>query len=219
MSDSHENIYSDDALAPIPARARSRAGKGAMGVFGVLVSAAALSAALSYAVIWFAHFQSRTASIEDGQQSTPAQSTVTKSLGKSRTDTLAAETSSQAGKKPRAAGSGESPITEQETEATKQTQAGPVSSPSARPSMTAGGQTNGIYVAGSAPGKRSPQASSIKKTTKDADWYAKALAGLTRPYPPSMKFLEDQGAWYTPFNRPGMTGPYDIRSWHDRFNQ
>ncbi|OYX43944.1 MAG: hypothetical protein B7Z02_07110 [Rhodobacterales bacterium 32-67-9] len=26
-----------------------------------------------------------------------------------------------------------------------------------------------------------------------------------------LKFLEDQGAWYTPFTRPGMTGPYKIR--------
>ncbi len=23
-----------------------------------------------------------------------------------------------------------------------------------------------------------------------------------------------QGEWYTPFSRPGMPGPYDLRGWH-----
>ncbi len=50
--------------------------------------------------------------------------------------------------------------------------------------------------------------------TLDGDWYREALTGVERPYPYSLKFLEDQGAWYTPFNRPGMTGRYDIRHWH-----
>ena len=47
-------------------------------------------------------------------------------------------------------------------------------------------------------------------------WYQRALTGVAPPYPSSLRFLEDQGEWYTPFNHPGMTGPYDIRRWHDR---
>jgi hypothetical protein len=37
---------------------------------------------------------------------------------------------------------------------------------------------------------------------------------VSQPYPASLRFLEDQGNWYTPFNRPGMLPPYDIRGWH-----
>lgn len=42
----------------------------------------------------------------------------------------------------------------------------------------------------------------------------RALTGGEPPYPASLRFLEDQGAWHTPFTHPGMTGPYDIRRWH-----
>lgn len=49
---------------------------------------------------------------------------------------------------------------------------------------------------------------------KDGNWYRTALTGIEPPYPASLGFLEDQGAWYTPFNHPGLTGPYDIRHWH-----
>jgi hypothetical protein len=45
-------------------------------------------------------------------------------------------------------------------------------------------------------------------------WYTGALAGITKPYPYSLMFLDNQGAWYTPFNRPGMLGYYDIRGLH-----
>ncbi|MFV0366868.1 MAG: hypothetical protein ACK5KM_00260 [Hyphomicrobiaceae bacterium] len=41
-----------------------------------------------------------------------------------------------------------------------------------------------------------------------------ALRGVVQPYPPSLKWLDDQGGWFTPFSHPGMTGPYDIRQWH-----
>lgn len=43
-----------------------------------------------------------------------------------------------------------------------------------------------------------------------------ALRGVSAPIPDSLKFLKDQGAWFTPFTKPGMTGPYDIRGWHGR---
>ncbi len=49
---------------------------------------------------------------------------------------------------------------------------------------------------------------------KDREWYEAALTGVDAPYPASLRFLEDQGNWYTPFTRPGMLGRYDIRGWH-----
>lgn len=39
------------------------------------------------------------------------------------------------------------------------------------------------------------------------------LRGISEPYPPHLG-IEDQGGWYTPFSRPGMTHPYDIRGLH-----
>ena len=70
------------------------------------------------------------------------------------------------------------------------------------------------WVAGVEPDQRPAGAPVIRQMTKDSDWYSRALTGLSRPYPESFKFLEDQEAWYTPFTRPGMTGPYDLRGWH-----
>ncbi len=69
-------------------------------------------------------------------------------------------------------------------------------------------------VAGVEPSRRPEGAPVQTATVKDAAWYRQALAGVSRPYPASLRFLEDQGGWHTPFNRPGMTGPYDIRNWH-----
>jgi hypothetical protein len=44
---------------------------------------------------------------------------------------------------------------------------------------------------------------------------ASAFKGVEPPYPPSLlRVMEHQGGWYTPFTRPGMTGPYDIRHLH-----
>jgi hypothetical protein len=43
----------------------------------------------------------------------------------------------------------------------------------------------------------------------------RALHGITEPVTPSIvKFLEQQGGWYTPFTLPGMPSPYDPRGWH-----
>ena len=70
-------------------------------------------------------------------------------------------------------------------------------------------------VAGLNPGTRPEGAPVITEFTKDGGWYARALSGVTPPYPASLRFLEDQGAWFNPFIHPGMTGPYDIRGWHD----
>ncbi len=69
-------------------------------------------------------------------------------------------------------------------------------------------------VAGVKPYERPAHAPAITQVKKNKAWYDQALTGLEPPYPESFRFLEDQGNWYTPFNRPGMTGPYDIRGWH-----
>jgi hypothetical protein len=70
------------------------------------------------------------------------------------------------------------------------------------------------YIAGTNPSERPAQAPVISEVKKDAAWYERALHGVTQPYPPSLHFLENQGNWFTPFNHAGMTGRYDIRSWH-----
>lgn len=70
------------------------------------------------------------------------------------------------------------------------------------------------FVAGVDPSVRPEGAPVITENFKDGEWYIRALFGVTAPYPSSLKFLEDQGAWFNPFTRPGMTGPYDIRGWH-----
>jgi hypothetical protein len=71
-------------------------------------------------------------------------------------------------------------------------------------------------IAGLEPSHRPEGAPVIREVQRDADWFAQALTGISQPYPASLRFLEDQGNWYTPFNRPGMTGRYDIRGWHAR---
>lgn len=45
-----------------------------------------------------------------------------------------------------------------------------------------------------------------------------ALYGVSEPVPASLKFLDDQGGWFNPFTHPGMTGPYDLRGWHNTSN-
>jgi hypothetical protein len=70
------------------------------------------------------------------------------------------------------------------------------------------------YIAGVQPDQRPSGAPKIATYDKPADWLAKATRGVQTPHPPSLKFLSDQGAWYTPFTRPGMTGRYDIRQFH-----
>jgi hypothetical protein len=69
-------------------------------------------------------------------------------------------------------------------------------------------------IAGLTPDQRPAGAPSIQEVSKGPDWFAQALQGVDKPYPASLQFLEDQGNWHTPFNRPGMPPPYDIRHWH-----
>lgn len=69
-------------------------------------------------------------------------------------------------------------------------------------------------IAGVHPDQRPVGAPVVRSVQKDAAWYRRALTGISQPFPHSLGFLEDQGNWYTPFNRPGMNGRYDIRGWH-----
>ncbi len=46
---------------------------------------------------------------------------------------------------------------------------------------------------------------------------ARAFTGVSEPYPPSLGFMKDQGAWFTPFIHPGLVDQYDIRGWHTRY--
>ena len=71
-------------------------------------------------------------------------------------------------------------------------------------------------IAGLAPYERPQGAPRIQEVVRPSGWYTNALSGISTPYPDSLRFLEDQGNWYTPFNRPGMHGRYDIRGWHRR---
>lgn len=72
------------------------------------------------------------------------------------------------------------------------------------------------FIAGEKPHERPANAPSIVDTgeKKPTTWYDVAVTGISKPYPYSLSFLDDQGNWYTPFNRPGMLGGYDIRNWH-----
>jgi hypothetical protein len=82
--------------------------------------------------------------------------------------------------------------------------------------LLAGASTAGEYpIAGVSPHERLPGAPVIRSVSKGPEWYQRALTGLEPPYPSSFRFLEDQGNWSTPFNRPGIPGPYDIRGWHE----
>lgn len=74
--------------------------------------------------------------------------------------------------------------------------------------------TTGLHIAGTDPSQRPDGAPTITQTEKDAAWYQRSLRGVEAPYPYSLRFLEDQGNWFNPFRKPGMTGPYDIRGWH-----
>ena len=80
--------------------------------------------------------------------------------------------------------------------------------------LSAAGASADYPVAGVQPDRRPEGAPRITGIDRNQDWYAHALRGVSQPYPKSLYFLEHQGNWYTPFNRPGMPGVYDIRGLH-----
>ena len=75
---------------------------------------------------------------------------------------------------------------------------------------------NAYPIAGIQPAERPASAPVIAEVHRDGAWYQQALTGVSRPYPNSLKFLENQGNWHTPFNHPGMPDGYDIRGWHEK---
>lgn len=84
---------------------------------------------------------------------------------------------------------------------------------------TAAGAAEAAFIAGLTPDRRPPGAPTISTVTKDGAWYRQALIGIDPPYPASLRFLEDEGNWFTPFIWPGMLGPYDLRGWHRQADQ
>ncbi len=78
----------------------------------------------------------------------------------------------------------------------------------------AGGAYAAFPIGGLTPDRRPEGAPVIASDTRSPAWITQALRGITEPYPQSLLFLMSQGNWYTPFDRPGMTGRYDIRGWH-----
>lgn len=71
----------------------------------------------------------------------------------------------------------------------------------------------GYPLAGLAPDRRPEGAPVLREIARDRQWQEKFHFGVSRPFPPGLG-AADQGAWYSPFGRPGMTGPYDLRDWH-----
>jgi hypothetical protein len=78
-------------------------------------------------------------------------------------------------------------------------------------------EANGFPIAGLTPSQRPAGAPVITKFAPPANWDERMFHGISRPLPASLAWTKDQGAWYTPFNRPGMTpSPYDIRGWRTK---
>lgn len=67
------------------------------------------------------------------------------------------------------------------------------------------------FIAGVEPDKR--PAAAPRSTTPAPLPPAAQTVGIATPLPP-LSFIKDHGGWYTPFTRPGMPGPYDIRGLH-----
>jgi hypothetical protein len=72
-------------------------------------------------------------------------------------------------------------------------------------------------IAGLTPNQRPEGAPTITTFEKTDAWRKQFYHGVTEPYPASIvKWEKDQGAWFTPFNHPGMLGTFDIRGWHKK---
>lgn len=61
---------------------------------------------------------------------------------------------------------------------------------------------------------RPPQAPTVREFSPTPAWREKALQGIVSRGTENVRFLNEQGAWYTPFAAPGMPGPYDLRDFH-----
>jgi hypothetical protein len=71
------------------------------------------------------------------------------------------------------------------------------------------------FHAGLEPSRRPASAPMLIEPPRGADWRERALHGIGEPAA-GLRFIKDQGGWYTPFTLPGMTERYDLRGWHQR---
>lgn len=69
-------------------------------------------------------------------------------------------------------------------------------------------------LAGVTPDQRPNGAPVVREFVKPAGWEQRFTRGIEGPLPTSLRWIADQGAWFTPFDRPGTPGPYDLRGWH-----
>lgn len=84
--------------------------------------------------------------------------------------------------------------------------------------LTAAAWAQAGEVAGLQPYQRPAGAPVVERFEQSDAWKARALKGIGEPRT-GVGFLKDQGAWYTPFNRPNLPGRYDIRQLHDNDNK
>lgn len=81
------------------------------------------------------------------------------------------------------------------------------------PGMLPGAHGAETFVAGFRPYER-PVGYPVVVGYEGLDrWKEQAVRGLGQPVV-GLKFMDDQGAWYTPFNRANLLGRYDLRGLH-----
>lgn len=74
------------------------------------------------------------------------------------------------------------------------------------------------FVAGLKPDERPAGAPVISTFQPTEARQAMALKGIAEPRN-GVGFVKDQGAWYTPFDRPNLPDRYDIRGMHSNDNK
>ncbi|MDR0274866.1 MAG: hypothetical protein LBI48_05935 [Burkholderiaceae bacterium] len=78
----------------------------------------------------------------------------------------------------------------------------------------AAAQTAG-YVAGLHPDRRPDAVPQLEEAARTPDQLERALRGIEKPVPGNVASIAATGNWWVPLRRPGMTGPYDLRGWHE----
>mgnify|MGYP001237767044 CR=1 FL=1 len=71
------------------------------------------------------------------------------------------------------------------------------------------------FVAGLDPSRRPAAVPTLTAAARPPGWRERAVYGIGEPTT-GLRFVDDQGGWYTPFMLPGMTDRYDLRGWHHR---
>jgi hypothetical protein len=72
------------------------------------------------------------------------------------------------------------------------------------------------FIGGTTPSVRPAGAPTITTYKMSAAQEKDFFRGVSKPYPASLLFVKNQGAWFTPFMHAGMTSGYDIRGWHKK---